>query len=754
VNNRLTKISAALACFAAAYPAAQAQELEEVMVTAQKRAESLQDTALSVIALTSHDLDVRQIKSLRDLVVGTPSLQAYDFPTSTNNVSMFMRGLGNTDSQTLTLDNPIGIYIDGVYIARTSGSTVDILDLERIEVLRGPQGSLYGRNSSSGAINFVTAKPAEEFGGKISFGGGNYGARNVSATLDLPLSDTFRTKFSILRTNFDGWVDNQGPNDTEGAPTNNYYLKEQEAVRFAAQWTPNDNVTIDYSFDASDIDSTPMYFQTEVGQRVENSANANVPLPGFAFSVPLSTNENLGHALTLTWDVSDHMTFKSVSGYREMDEDVTQSWPDSLFFGTNLIWGTEQYSQEFQLSSEGETLRWIAGLYYFKEDGVKEEEQFLGFVQDVAPPFGPPLFALDPLLPSLRGAPADFLNPTQGGTSLGVSNITSELESTAAYFQGSYTVSDSLELTAGVRYTEDERSAQRGGTNFGFAPGANNLDYSRVDWNVTVDFNLSDDVSAYARVATGYRAGGSSERDIDFARTFNEESLIAYELGFKSQFWGNRARFNAAVFMSDYDDFITTLGSLDPQFAATIETVNVGEVTISGAEMDLTIQLAEFSAFAASYTYLDTELEDFIVPQDSFLKSPPANFGQDFRGQDISGDISLVQAPRHAFTLSADHGMRLPNDSVVNLHLDWIYRTEVNSNPNTGNTVPSLGLLNARLSLDDVSIGESSSVSVGLWAQNLANEETEVYIIGSPQTLQGRQFARPRTYGVDVRINF
>lgn len=754
MKSKLTVLSASIMAASLAAPAVVAQELEEVIVTAQKRAESLQDTALSVVALSAQDLELRQIKSLRDLTVGLPSLQFYDFPTTTNNVAMFMRGLGNTDSQTLTLDNPIGIYIDGVYVARTSGSTVDILDLERVEVLRGPQGSLYGRNSSSGAINFVTAKPAEEFGGSVKLGAGNFGARTLGATIDLPLSDTFRTKVSVLSTNFDGWVENSGPNDTEGAPSNDFYMKEQSAVRVAAQWLASDTVTVDYSFDSSDIDSTPLYYQTEVGGRVEQTANANVPLPGFAFSMPLSTNENLGHALTVNWSINDSMSLKSITGYREMDEDVTQAWPDSLFFGTNLVWSTEQFSQEFQLSSEGESLRWIAGLYYFKEDGDKQEEQFLGFVQDVAPPFTAPLFALDPLLPSLRGQGANFLNPTLGGTSLGVTNITSELQSTAAFFQGTFNVSDSIEVTAGIRYTEDERSATRGGTNFGFAPGANNLEYSRVDWNVTFDLELSENVSTYARIATGYRAGGSSERDIDFARTFDEESLIAYELGFKSQFWDNRARFNAAVFMSDYDDFITTLGGLDPQFAATIETVNVGEVTISGAEMDLTFQLAENTAFSTSYTYLDTELEDFIVPQDSFLKSPPANFGQDFRGQDISGDISLVQAPRHAFTASVDHGFALSDDTVLNLHVDWIYRSEVNSNPNTGNEVPALGLLNARLSLDDVQVGDSASMSVGLWAQNLTDTDEELYIIGAPQTLQGRQFVQPRTYGVDVTINF
>ncbi len=138
-------------------------QLEEVVVTAQKRVESLQDTPLSIVAFSESMLENQGIESLTDLAITAPSLQLYDFPTSTSNISLFLRGFGNTDSQTLTIDNPVGVYIDGVYIARTSGATINVLDLERVEILRGPQGTLFGRNSSAGAISFVTRKPAEEF---------------------------------------------------------------------------------------------------------------------------------------------------------------------------------------------------------------------------------------------------------------------------------------------------------------------------------------------------------------------------------------------------------------------------------------------------------------------------------------------------------------------------------------------------------------------------------------------------------------
>lgn len=203
-------------------------QLEEVVVTAQKRVESLQDTPLSVVAFSETMLETQGISSLSDLSLQAPSLQFYDFPTSTSNISLFLRGFGNTDSQTLTIDNPVGVYIDGVYIARTSGATINVLDLQRVEILRGPQGTLFGRNSSAGAISFITKKPAAEFQGKIKAGVGDFGAWNAGITIDAPIAPSLRTKFSYHRSAIDGWVENKGPNDVPGA-THGRFLPEGPA---------------------------------------------------------------------------------------------------------------------------------------------------------------------------------------------------------------------------------------------------------------------------------------------------------------------------------------------------------------------------------------------------------------------------------------------------------------------------------------------------------------------------------------------
>ena len=187
-NMRINQRGLLLATLLVAGPApatagAQHPRLEEVVVTAQKRVEPLQEAPLSVIALDESMLVNQGVATLADLSIQAASLQLYDFPTSSSNIALFLRGFGNPDSQTLTIDNPVGLYIDGVYISRTSGATLNLLDLERVEILRGPQGTLFGRNSSAGAVNFITAKPGAEFRGMVHAGTGNFGRGRLVSPL-------------------------------------------------------------------------------------------------------------------------------------------------------------------------------------------------------------------------------------------------------------------------------------------------------------------------------------------------------------------------------------------------------------------------------------------------------------------------------------------------------------------------------------------------------------------------------------------
>jgi len=627
-------------------------QLEEVVVTAQKRVESLQDTPLSIVAFSETALETQGISSLSDLSLAAPSLQFYDFPTSTSNISLFLRGFGNTDSQTLTIDNPVGVYIDGVYIARTSGATINVLDLERVEILRGPQGTLFGRNSSAGAISFITKKPATEFQGKIEAGAGDFGSWNAGITIDAPIAPTLRTKFSYDTSAIDGWVENKGPNDVPGQPTEDFYQKDQEGYRLAVSWDATENLAVDYSYDWSDIDSTAPYYQFNPNKREEKTSHLFTG-SAYKYVLPESNTEQSGHNLTISWALNDNLTLKSITGYREMDEVAVQNWSSTLFFATSIDWSTEAFSQELQLlgSAFNDKLDYIVGYYYFEEEGKKAEEQFTNGVSFSFDAMQEPLASTSVLL---------------GGNNLGIHTLDTDLESQAFFAQGTYTpdlLGSRLSITAGIRYTEDERDATRGvdplNPSIQFFPGSNDLDYDRTDYTFAVDYGFTDDVSAYFRVATGYRAGGSGERTLDFSQTFDEEESISYEIGLKSEFMDNRLRVNAAVFMTDYDDLLLTISGQPPVFASFVENFNAGEASVDGFELDVIGLLGDSTTITFNYTYLDTELNDVIVPDDSFLLGGPPASTVDLRGVDISGSTYIPFAPENAYSIALDHSWAL-----------------------------------------------------------------------------------------------
>ncbi|MEM1114082.1 MAG: TonB-dependent receptor [Pseudomonadota bacterium] len=719
-------------------------QLEEVVVTAQKRAEPLQDTPLSVAAFSAEQLENQRIESLTDLAIQSPSLAAYDFPTSTSNISLFLRGFGNTDSQTLTIDNPVGLYIDGVYIARTSGATLDVLDLERVEILRGPQGTLFGRNSSAGAINMITRKPGAEFGGEVEAGLGNYNAWYVGGSVDVPLGDSVRTKISGRVSERDGWVENKGPNNVPVQNTEDYYQRASEGVRFALSWDIDDNFVLDYAYDYTSEDHTPPYYQFTTRSREEDTRNILTQSP-FRFVLPEGETEHSGHNLSFAWSISDNLELKSITGYREMEETTTQNWSSTLFFATGLDWETEAFSQEFQLlgNAFNDKLDYIVGLYYFEEEGEKAEEQWTNFAGPV-----PQLDAL--------ALPLSAVSVTQGGNNLGIHTVETDLESQAIFAQGTYTpefLDSRMSITAGIRYTEDERSAVRGvdpgNPSIQFMPGANDLDYDRTDYTLVLDYAFTDDVTVYGRVATGYRAGGSGERTLDFALTFDEEEAISYELGLKSEWLDNRLRVNAAVFMTDYDDLILTISGQPPTFASYVENVNAGEAEFEGVELDIIGQLGANGTITLNYAYLDWELNDVVVPQESFLLSGPPASATDLRGTDISSSTFIPFAPEHSFNLAFDYSFEMGGGSSIDLHLNYNYRDELFSQPGMGLPVDELGLLNGRIAWSGISFGDSQ-FTIAAWGKNLTDEEEVVYNLAGA----GFQFNEPTMYGVDISMDF
>ena len=350
-------------------------QLEEVVVTAQRRTESLQDVPISIYAYDSQTIQAMRLIDAQDIGMASPSLQMPAYPTSSNNLALFIRGIGNADSVVITKDPTVGLYYDGVYAARSSGLLADLSELERVEILRGPQGTLYGRNSTAGTINFINAKPTGELGFKQTVGAGNFGSWRSTSHLNLPGAAGVSAKLSAAFSDRDGWVDNNGPNRIPGLDYTDFYKKENQGYRAALRYDGIEKLLVDYSFDYSDMTTAPGYFQYSgpigglspayepithsFGSRLKETRTPNGG-GKYAYYLPDTETKVDGHNLTINYDINDQLSLKSITGYRNLDDDASQNFAKS-FGGTGSLevytsTNDDQFSQELQLLGNAERL--------------------------------------------------------------------------------------------------------------------------------------------------------------------------------------------------------------------------------------------------------------------------------------------------------------------------------------------------------------------------------------------------------------
>ncbi len=738
-----------------------AQELEEILVTAQKRTESLQDTPIAMSALNAEAIEAMGIVNAVDFGLTSPNLQMPAYPFSNNNVALFIRGIGNADSIVLTKDHTVGVYYDGVYAARSTGLLADLSDLERVEILRGPQGTLYGRNTTAGAVNFINAKPTGELGFKQILGAGNYGSWRSVSHLNLDDMGGFKAKATATFSDRDGWVENEGPNAVPGYPYTDYYERETEGYRIALRYDGMERLLVDYSYDYSEQTHTPGYFQyggpavgaDPAGNPVTNSFNSRLeetrtPTGGgeFAYYLPASETEVQGHNLTISFELNDAMTLKSITGYRELEDNASQNFSQS--FGgagtlqTNTLTDHDQFSQEFQLIGSGERLNYVAGFYYFEESGDQAEKQYLD--RSLVDESG--IFAIDltngmPCGGAAVGAPDCTDLGLTFPTFLGEYVVETDVESWALFGQTTWTpdiLDDRLDLTLGLRYTEDDRDATRTFDSWpfnSFFPGASGSEEEVVDYTLIADYDISNDVSTYAKVSTGFRSGGSSRNALDFNQAFEKEDLISYELGVKSELMDRRLRLNSAVFYMQVDDII--LDYLpdpvnNPQF---VEAFNSGDADIWGLEIDSQFVVAQNLLLSFNYAYLDYDINDAIFPD----------------GSDRTDSTELLWAPEHAWAIGADYNVPL-SMGELRFHVDYSWQDEQFALANTDNgefKVDDFGMVNARLSLASVELA-GGDWQFALWGKNLTDEDTANYLIGGTAFT----YMPPLMWGAEVIFEF
>ena len=579
---------------------------QAIVVTARRTEESVQKVPSSISAFNERSLDRIQASDTTGLQGAVPNLNIVQGRGSSNATNVFIRGIGQPDALQ-TFDPAVGVYVDDVYLSRIRGNQLDLLDLERLEVLRGPQGTLYGKNTIGGAIKFVTRKPGQDFRATGSIAIGSYDQLDLKLAASGPVSDTLSAGFALSRSKHDGYVKDSYRDER-------YNDKDSIGGRAALAFTPSSNVRLDLTADYSHDDAA-----LTVGRPVNNlrtfSGGTLVvtdpvgsgdyqwkgrTTPGFPNSTKLT---HYGTAATLAIDVAPDLTFKSISAYRNLktddfiDIDATQYEIGDVFVGVKQ----HQVSQEFQLLYTGERLNLVGGLYYLREQVNSHQEAYA-----------------DDLLGPL------YLN--SGFLRTVDDRLTTK--SYAAFVNGSYEVIPDVRLSAGLRYTKETKDYWRTTSTFYsllpafngtyvFAPPKGKWD----DWSpmASLDWQATPNVMLYARVAKGFKSGGFNGRannpNGSESTEYDPESVWSWEAGFKSRPLAGLT-LNGAVFTSTYKDFQARVSGTDDDPitglpSPKLAVLNAGKLRISGAELEASWTPVERLLLDAQIGYLNADYKEF-----------------------------------------------------------------------------------------------------------------------------------------------
>lgn len=762
--------------------------LEEVLVTAERREASLQKTAISMAAFDEDML--RSIGALEssDIADYTPNVEMVKTAVSTSALAISIRGVASGESS-LAADPTVGVYIDGVYLGRSSVTAFEIVDLERIEVLRGPQGTLYGRNTTGGAVNVVTRKPTGEFG--------------VVQDLTIAEDDYFRTATSINTPKFGDFAAQLSFNHTErgGIVKSNYTDNDLgeydvQAWRLALRWTPTDSLTADYVYDHYQDDTNVNLAQISHVRPPNVAAGGDHYEQALAASsddrrnrLPYTVDDKDGafdmdgHALTIEWDLGSAV-LKSISSYREWDSEF-----DSASFGEFPTDGAsvltddydgsivpagvyvptfdtfpagdsdhEQWSQELQLigSALDDRLDYTVGLYYFHEEARQFDPQAYAY---------PAPFALDG-----EDLPDAILNYLCNGSCIGKSYLLTapdfefktDNDAYAAYGQFEYALNEQWSAILGVRWSEDEKesSLMNEFSDIGLSTVSDDDSWSNFNPSFTLTYQWNDDTMLYGKAATGYRGGGYNIRATTasaFLDPVDEEEITSFELGGKSEWWDKRLRLNGALFYYEYDDrqvnqFEAGAGG------ASSKVVNAGDMDVSGLELELTALPIEGLMLQLSYGYLNPDHNEFITTVSNPVTGFPVT---DENGDPLVADISgfaatNVYAPKHSGAAIVQYTFPQQGFGTIITQLDATYRDDMafSYQNNLYDSTDSQTLLNGRISLVDIPVPQGD-LSLSLWGRNLTDEDVREWGIDFGQLGYAfNGYRETRTLGVDLNYRF
>lgn len=794
-----------------AAPAPQEQNanggLTEIVVTAQKREENQQKTPISISVFKATDLGNRHIQSLVDLQDGSiPSLRVAPLAGTGRVFSLVLniRGVGiMADSNQPARDPGVGVYIDGVYLGRPQGLNAAMYDLESVEVLKGPQGTLFGRNTEGGALNLTTKKPTGKFGLMTTAGISNYGGYESELHLDLPEWNNVSVKLDGLITSRGGTVKNTLPGASD------FGAYDRRGLRAQVMWRPAANFSALYAFDITGDNSTVTY-----GQRIA-AGTAYVPAQALQpdrasvvdYGVPLqpSVGHQHGHTVTLKWNAADHLEIKSISSYRELTQSqwdaggmnsanfLITAAPTGIAAKDNVddryslaYFSQYQYSEELQAVGEIGQLKYVVGALAYYEHVRDQAQAFnTGYLNSNGD------FIVD--LPQPGNLMNNYVVPNTT-TPLPITNVVTPLypyvgvdrasvastTSVGVFGQATWTPSfaaNRLHLTGGLRWNDDTKKGtllltnnyyplNHDGT---YAPIHFDASWKRVDPMVNAAFDVTSDVSAYGKWSTGYKSGGANSRSLNYG-AFNPESVSMFELGLKSEFLDHHVRFNIAGYTGIYKnqqvDFsvpyycYSATGTVIPCTGTTITTRTTTNTyntpdngRVSGIEAELKVAVTRQLTIGGAYTYAYTRAGSAINPYPQAQANGTSIIDLTPHAQQI------IDTPLHSASGQIDYTVPI-GTTTLRAHLDgaWDSGSYNSSTPNAvgvwnPRSEPGL-VVNGRLALTDIDLASVGKMTVAVWARNLLNEQHLIvrsYSAGAGVT---GYFNDPRTFGAQVSVKF
>lgn len=734
---------------------AQAGVLEEITVTARKREESMQDVGLAVSALSETEIQRQFARDIQDLANIAPNVIIDDTGQGPGGTAaIFIRGVGVADLEK-NFDPAVGVSVDGVFIGSTAGALMRGIDIASVEVLRGPQGTLFGRNTVGGIINITRTQPTGELGGRFRAGVENYDTWYMDGVFNFAVTDDLAVKLTASkRDQGEGYYDNVTRRGDQGRAD-----YEQLGANFL--WNATDALELEYSYIRERLDQdtpalvnatrqdqafcifynycSPNNSTTITGDRngVAGGGGEPVAAPGLATNVTLrdDLNDNFmeaffdtdTHIVEARWEISDALRFDYIFGRWESDEDSLQDWdgtPD-LLYHTRRPGEFKQDSHEMRLTwDDGGAFSMVGGLFFWDSEYESRMRSYIGFLD---------LANGAPNDPGFTGLIADIPQTTRQTT-----------ESMAAFFEADYRLTDRLTLTLGGRYTEDEKTSEQYGEVFTVADGRTSHPEEKYDEftpKVGARYAIDDNIMLYATYSRGYRAGGFNGRVASVEEAFqpyDPETIDNIEIGIKSELLDNRLRLNATVFNMDYKDKQEELQLPSSETDTGQKTVvaNPSTATIRGIELEAMAYLNENFSVRANLGYLDSEYDDFV-----FQDSEGTNV-------DFSG-LEFRRAPDFTGTVDATYEWDVAGGNA------WIrgsyryigeHHTSVTNNDELEND--SQGIVDASINY------AINNLQFSIFGRNLSDEDgyTHGYEVAGLWSYAATR--PPRTYGLEVVYNF